>query len=61
MYPRPSPYIESNLHKFATGPSTTLLPVHNEMPVHSKTASLSSDLYYSRADYQRKDTCFCCL
>jgi len=29
MYPRPSPYIESNLHKFGTGPSSTMVPIQN--------------------------------
>jgi hypothetical protein len=29
MYPRPSPYIESNLHKFGTGPASTMIPIQN--------------------------------
>lgn len=33
IYPRPSPYIDSNLHKFGSGPAATMLPVQNNLPV----------------------------
>ena len=42
IYPRPSPYIDSNLHKFGTGPAATMLPVQNMLPVENKKIHLNS-------------------
>lgn len=42
LYPRPSPYIESNLHKFGVGPSSTMVPVINHIPVSTKKLNLNS-------------------
>lgn len=60
MYPRPSPYIESNLHKFATGPCSTMLPVQNEIPVFTKKLNLNSNDYYKKAE-DKVTVCHCCL
>ncbi len=60
MYPRPSPYIESNLHKFGTGPSSTMVPIQNQIPVSNKKINLTSNQYYQKTD-QKLSTCYCCL
>lgn len=61
IYPRPSPYNESNLHKFGTGPSSTILPVQNEIPVFQRRLNLNSQEYYRRADDVKGPVCYCCL
>lgn len=48
IYPRPSPYIDSNLHKFGSGPAATMLPVQNNLPVQNKPLNLDSSEYFKK-------------
>lgn len=60
IYPRPSPYIQSNLHKFGTGPSSTIIPVQNQIPVYHRKLNLNAKEYYKKADI-KETLCYCCF
>jgi hypothetical protein len=47
-YPCLSPYIESNLQRFGSGPSSTMLPIQNQIPVLGKQFALNSTEYFSK-------------